>query len=91
MSLHSFKFLMKKDSWVEEKDQEGRLLKALLVGLITLISRKDSSSLIHYLPRLDKDTFCAIHSQFSDDDPEFPLFCTQGSFKVHGLLSLVCK
>lgn len=35
--------------------------------------RKESHALMHYLPKLDKDVFCAFHAQFSED-PEVSMF-----------------
>lgn len=36
-------------------------------------SKKDSSSIMHYLPLLDKENFCAFHMQYSEE-PELPIF-----------------
>ena len=50
-------------------------------------SMMESHALIHYLPRLDKATFCALHSQFSED-PEVPLFALKTLSRFMGYHTL---
>ena len=40
----------------------------------------ESHALIHYLRKLDSASFCALHSQFSED-PEVPLFALKALSK----------
>ncbi|MCO5613316.1 hypothetical protein L7F22_067592 [Adiantum nelumboides] len=57
------------------------------VGGSRVTSKYTSHALIHYLPKLDKDVFCALHSQFTDH-PELPMFSIKTLSRFMGFLPL---
>lgn len=47
------------------------------------LQRKDAHAMFHYLPKLDQDVFCALHTQFSED-PDLSLFALKTLSKYMG-------
>ncbi|MCO5583885.1 hypothetical protein L7F22_037801 [Adiantum nelumboides] len=69
---------------IELLDEDNFLGRA---GGSRATSKYIGHALIHYLPKLDKDVFCAFHSQFSDH-PELPMFAIKTLSRFMGFLPL---
>ncbi|MCO5568678.1 hypothetical protein L7F22_022377 [Adiantum nelumboides] len=69
---------------IELLDEDNFLGRA---GGLRVTSKYTGHTLIHYLPKLDKDIFCVLHSQFLDHS-ELPMFAIKTLSRFMGFLPL---
>ncbi|MCO5598363.1 hypothetical protein L7F22_052458 [Adiantum nelumboides] len=73
--------VLQKTELLDEDNFLGR------AGGLRVTSKYTGHALIHYLPKLDKDIFYALHSQYSDH-PELPMFAIKTLSRFMGFLPL---